>query len=142
MSKPKPSKKKTLIPVSEGEMELLKLLWELGPSTLTEVHKNYSRSIGYTTIQTRLNRMVEKGLLSRSSDYPALYTAIVEIQTATGSFFEKIAKICGDTLAPLIAHLTRDHRKLRPDEVKMLEELIAKSGRGEQNAKDDGENEK
>ena len=54
--------------MSEGEMELLNLLWELGPSSLAVVHKNYSRPIGYTTIQTRLNRMVDKRVLSRSTD--------------------------------------------------------------------------
>ena len=120
------TKKQQSIPVSEGEMELLKMLWEQGPSTLTEVHKNYSRTIGYTTIQTRLNRMVEKGILSRSSVYPAVYTPIVELKTATGTFFEKIAKMCSGTLAPLIAYLTRDPRRLTPEEVEMLKELIAK----------------
>lgn len=121
----KKEKDRILQPLSEGEMELLDLLWKLGPSTLTVVHKNYSRPIGYTTIQTRLNRMVEKGVLSRSSDYPALYEAIVETEVASGSFFEKVAKICGGSLAPLIAHLT-EKRKLRPDEIAMLKELISK----------------
>ncbi len=106
-------------------MELLDLLWKLGPSTLTVVHKNYSRSVGYTTIQTRLNRMVEKGVLSRSTDYPALYEAVVETEVASCSFFEKIAKICGGSLTPLIAHLS-EKRELKPDEIAMLKELIAK----------------
>ena len=128
MSKNKPATKEQTIPVSEGEMELLKLLWESGPATLNEVHKSYPRQIGYTTIQTRLNRMVEKGILSRNGDYPAVYTAIVEVQTASGTFFEKIAKICGGTLAPLIAHLS-EKRALKPDEIAMLKELIAKHDR-------------
>ena len=126
MSKSKSAKKqKPLIPLSEGEMELLDLLWKLGPSTLTVVHKNYSRPIGYTTIQTRLNRMVDKGVLSRSTDYPARYEAVVETEVASSSFFEKVAKICGGSLAPLIAHLT-EKRTLKPDEITMLKELIAK----------------
>lgn len=125
MPKQKTVKKQPLIPLSEGEMELLDLLWKLGPSTLTVVHKNCSRSVGYTTIQTRLNRMVEKGVLSRSTDYPALYEAVVETEVASCSFFEKIAKICGGSLTPLIAHLS-EKRELKPDEIAMLKELIAK----------------
>ncbi len=124
MSKSKAAKKLPLVPLSEGEMELLDLLWKLGPSSLTVVHKNYSRPVGYTTIQTRLNRMVDKGVLSRSTDYPALYEAVVETEVASGSFFEKVAKICGGSLAPLIAHLT-EKRKLQPDEIALLKELIA-----------------
>lgn len=110
-------------------MELLNLLWKLGPSTLTVVHRNYPKPVGYTTIQTRLNRMVEKGVLSRSTDYPALYTAVVETEVASGTFFEKIAKICGGSLAPLIAHLT-EKRTLKPDEVAMLKEIISRHENG------------
>ncbi len=107
-------------------MELLDLLWRLGPSSLSTVHKSYPRKIGYTTIQTRLNRMVDKGVLSRSSDYPALYEAVVEIGAASTSFFEKVSKICGGSLAPLIAHLG-SRQKLEPDEIKMLKDLIARN---------------
>ena len=123
MSKSK--KKQTFVPLSEGEMELLDLLWKLGPSSLTVVHKNYSRPIGYTTIQTRLNRMVDKGVLFRSTDYPAQYEAVVRTEVASNSFFETAAKISGGSLVPLIAHLT-EKRKLKPDEIAMLKELIAR----------------
>jgi len=125
MPKSKKVTKQPHVPLSEGEMELLDLLWRLGPSTLIDVHKNYSRPIGYTTIQTRLNRMVDKRVLSRSTDYPALYEAIVKTETASTSFFEKAAKISGGSLAPLIAHLT-EKRTLKPDEIALLKELIAK----------------
>ena len=118
------STKKDTISLSEGEMELLNILWELGPSTLSDVHKKYPRKVVLTTIQTRLNRMVEKGALSRSDDYPARYTAVVEIQVASETFFEKIVRICKGSLAPLIAHLTRDRRQLTPEEIAMLRELI------------------
>ena len=125
MPKSKTDKKRPLVPLSEGEVELLNLLWKLGPSTLSDVHQNYSRPVGYTTIQTRLNRMVDKGVLSRSGEYPALYQAVVKTEVATNSFFEKVAKMCDGSLAPLIAHLT-NKRKLKPDEIAMLKELIAK----------------
>ena len=121
-----PKKKTASQPsLSEGEMELLNLLWKLGPSTLSEVHQNYSRPIGYTTIQTRLNRMVDKGVLSRNGEYPAQYKALVKTEVATDTFFKKVAKMCDGSLAPLIAHLTKK-RKLKPDEIAMLKELIAK----------------
>ena len=126
------SRKKTsqqnFVPLSEGEMELLDLLWKLGPSNLTVVHKNYPRPLGYTTVQTRLNRMVEKGVLTRSNDYPAIYEAIVEKEVASTTFFEKIAKICGGSLAPLISHLTQK-KKLTPDEIEILKQLIDKNER-------------
>ncbi len=133
MLKQNTDKNTSFISLSEGEMELLDLLWKLGPSSLAVVHKNfcqhYGRKLGYTTIQTRLNRMVDKAVLTRSNDYPALYRAVVEIEVASNPFFEKVAKICGGSLAPLIAHLS-ERQKLKPDEIEMLKELIARNSNG------------
>ena len=39
---------------SPGELELLQLLWEQGPLSLSEVHDLLERNVGYTTVQTRL----------------------------------------------------------------------------------------
>ncbi|MCL2004621.1 MAG: BlaI/MecI/CopY family transcriptional regulator [Planctomycetaceae bacterium] len=125
MAKAKNTTNPSFTPLSEGEMELLDLLWKLGPAPLAAVHKNYSRPVGYTTIQTRLNRMVDKGVLVRSADYPALYEAIVKTEIASGSFFETAAKISGGSLVPLIAHLT-EKRKLTAEEITLLKDLIAK----------------
>ncbi len=47
---------------TEGELELLSLLWEHGGLSLSEVHEKLGRDVGYTTVQTRLNRLVDKGL--------------------------------------------------------------------------------
>ena len=35
------------------------------------------RPLGYTTVQTRLNRLVAKGVVARSNDRPARYRAAV-----------------------------------------------------------------
>jgi len=125
MPKKKTVPKRSRVSLSEGEIELLNLLWKLGPSTLSAVHQNYSRPIGYTTIQTRLNRMVNKGVLSRSNGFPARYKAAIKTEVAISTFFEKIAKMCGGSIAPLIVHLAKKS-KLKPDEVAALKELIAK----------------
>ncbi len=48
-----------------------------GGVTLSEAHGALDRPIGYTTMQTRLNRLVEKGVVSRTADRPARYAAAV-----------------------------------------------------------------
>ena len=53
--------------LSVGEMEILSMLWEHGPVSLSEGHAALGQKIGYTTTQTRLNRLVDKGLVRRSS---------------------------------------------------------------------------
>lgn len=50
-----------------GELEVLKVLWEQGPSTVREVMDvlNQSRPRAYTSVMSLLNVMTDKGLLVR-----------------------------------------------------------------------------
>jgi len=50
-----------------GELEVLKVLWDRGPSTVRDVMDvlNESRSRAYTSVMSLLNVMTEKGLLVR-----------------------------------------------------------------------------
>ncbi len=42
-------------------MEIVQMLWAAGAATLSEAHAALKRPIGYTTVQTRLNRLVKSG---------------------------------------------------------------------------------
>jgi len=50
-----------------GELEVLKVLWERGPSTVREVMDvlNEARPRAYTSVMSLLNVMTDKGLLVR-----------------------------------------------------------------------------
>ncbi len=50
---------------TDGELEILQVLWSLGPSTVREVcdSLNQIRSIGHTTVLKLMQIMTEKGLL-------------------------------------------------------------------------------
>lgn len=50
---------------TNGELEILNVLWERGPSTVREVHEHLGRQIGYTTVLKLLQIMTEKGLVMR-----------------------------------------------------------------------------
>ena len=53
---------------TEGELELLRVLWAKGPSTVRELHDAVSREreLGYTTVLKLLQIMTEKGLVQRT----------------------------------------------------------------------------
>ena len=50
---------------TEGELEILRVLWSRGPSTVREVFRTLSqtRETGYTTVLKLMQIMTEKGLL-------------------------------------------------------------------------------
>ena len=55
---------------TQAELTILSILWNLGPSTVREVHNALSsKQTGYTTILKQMQVMVEKGLLVRSERY-------------------------------------------------------------------------
>ena len=56
--------------LTAGEMEIMAMLWERGELTLAEAHQALGRPIGYTTMQTRLNRLVSKSVVTRSEGRP------------------------------------------------------------------------
>ncbi|MHC5544351.1 BlaI/MecI/CopY family transcriptional regulator, partial [Singulisphaera rosea] len=85
------------IRVAPGEMEILGMLWARGPLTIREAHEGFGefgKPVGYPTMQTRLNRLAEKGLVHRSEERPARYRAVASRdQVSVGHLRELVAKI-------------------------------------------------
>ena len=110
--------------LSPGEMELMGELWQQGPLTIAEVHQSLGRPIGYTTVQTRLNRLVEKGLVSRSSGRPARYAAAVTADRIGAHHLDDLVeRVAGGKVVPLVAHLIRQ-RALSPQELDELKAIV------------------
>ena len=116
--------------LSSGELDLMDLLWREGPLTLARAHERFQvtasgkpRTVGYTTMQTRLNRLVEKGLASKTGR-PAEYSAAIDREEAqAGHLDQLITKLSGGSVVPLVAQLMQD-RKISPEELRELKQLI------------------
>ena len=53
---------------SEGEVEILQVLWENQPCSVRKIHEQISqtKNVGYTSVLKQLQRMKDKGLVTRS----------------------------------------------------------------------------
>lgn len=63
---------------TDGELEILRVLWERGPSTVRQVHKELNRRkrTGYTTVLKIMQIMTGKKLVKRdTSERPQIYEA-------------------------------------------------------------------
>jgi BlaI family penicillinase repressor len=78
-------KQRTLPKPTEAELELLRVLWEKGPSTVREVHEaiNQQRPVGYTSVLKIFQIMTEKGLVEREEAGKAHIYHPVASQKAT-----------------------------------------------------------
>jgi BlaI family penicillinase repressor len=54
---------------SAAELDILAVLWRLGPSTVREVHEALAKDSGYTTTLKQMQLMTEKGLVVRSERF-------------------------------------------------------------------------
>jgi predicted transcriptional regulator len=63
-------KKHNDLPLPTGaEIDILAVLWRLGPATVREVHQELAKDSGYTTTLKQMQLMTEKGLLLRSERF-------------------------------------------------------------------------
>lgn len=123
MAKQKPTER-----FAPGEISILRLLWDLGASTLSEAHAEIVRrgeQIGYTTVQTRLERLVAKNVVSKTSDRPAKYQAAIAPDEVSGPLLDLLLERVSGAV-PLFAQLIQDPALTREDLAEM-KRLIAEA---------------
>ncbi|MEM7297929.1 MAG: BlaI/MecI/CopY family transcriptional regulator [Bacteroidota bacterium] len=56
-------KKPSLAPLGESELEMLQLVWEIGPASVAEIHQRILqvRQVAYTTVMSALRKLAAKG---------------------------------------------------------------------------------
>ncbi|MDR3701121.1 MAG: BlaI/MecI/CopY family transcriptional regulator [Candidatus Sulfopaludibacter sp.] len=52
-----------------AEVDILAVLWRLGPATVREVHEALGKDCGYNTTLTQMRLMTDKGLLVRTERF-------------------------------------------------------------------------
>lgn len=116
---------------SPGELELLSLLWEHGPISLSEAHEQMPEGVAYTTVQTRLNRLVQKGLASREKvgRQPMKYSAAVQPEDVTASQLDSLVeRLAGGSVLPLVSQLV-EKTNFSAGELKKLKALVREAER-------------
>jgi BlaI family penicillinase repressor len=111
-----------------GELEVLKALWDVGPATVRAVlnHLHQSgRQVAYTTVQTVLTRLEQKGFVSSDkSELAYVYRAKISRERISRSRLRSLLEQLYDGAAgPLVLQLVKNER-LTPDEISQLQQLI------------------
>ena len=91
---------------TDGEMAILRVLWEHGPSTVRQVHEilQPEREVGYTTVLKMLQIMREKGIVSREDvRRPHIYAAAQERSVVQDGLVQALVrKAFGGSAAGLV----------------------------------------
>ncbi len=115
-------------PVSDAELEVLKVLWAAGPSTVRDVAaalKKQRRKLAYNTVLTLLSRLRDKGYVAADRTGNAhQFHALVTREELLGSSLSAIAdRICDGTASPLVHALVRGQHLSR-QEISDLRRLL------------------
>lgn len=92
---------------TQGELEVLRILWDRGPSTVREVLEVLSKERAYTSVMSLLNVMFEKGLVTRASEGRAFrYTATHQPGHTEGSILgDLLHRVFSGSPTALVARL-------------------------------------
>jgi predicted transcriptional regulator len=112
---------------TSAELEILRVIWKRGPSTVREVYKTLEqeREIGYSTVLKFMQIMTEKGSLVRDETVrPQVYrTARPERQIQQGIVRDLVSRAFGGSSASLAMQALSD-KKASPDERRQIRELL------------------
>lgn len=114
---------------TERELELLKLLWELGPSTVSDIRKVFPKKPkpAYNSLQTNLQAMLEKGLVKRNTDARShIYHAAVKREEVEHSVIKDLIKRLFDGSALRLVTTALSSEKVSQEEMSQLQTLIDK----------------
>jgi predicted transcriptional regulator len=125
------AKKKDIKQLTPLELEIMKVLWELGPSTVQVVQGHLKQDLAYTTIQTMLNLLHKKSKVERKLINRAYYyEPIVSYRQVVGqTVSDLIDKLFDGSVENLVISLF-ETQNLTKEKLEKLNKLIDKSKEG------------
>ena len=115
--------------LTQRELDIMGVLWELGEATVTEVRDRVDPDLAYTSVSTMIRMLEMKGYVShrRGEGKTHVYFPVIEAEAAGETALSRVMnKIYGGSPIKLLAHLM-EQRKLSDAELSRMRELLKKS---------------
>ena len=115
------------------ELEILRVLWQIGPATVRQVHQAMvaEKGTGYSTTLKMMQVMRDKGLLARDDSVrPQVYRpAISQDRTQMQLVDHLVQKAFGGSAVKLLMRAL-SAKRVSAGELKEIEELVRQAKRG------------
>lgn len=111
-----------------AELDILKVLWEHGPSSVRDVHRQLPRAddLAYNTVQTLLRIMEDKGLVEHDVEGRTfIYSPRFSRDKSASRYLERVFD---GEVSELVSSLLRSER-ISPKELEQMETMIAEARR-------------
>lgn len=114
---------------TESELEILKVLWSKGPSTVRDVNNvlNAVREVGYTTTLKIMQIMTQKGTVKRDeSSRTHIYSAAVKEAQIKDAMIDRLMDTAFSGSASQLVMQALGRGKTSPQELEKIKEMIKK----------------
>ncbi len=111
---------------TQGELEILGVLWRRGPSTVRDVHEELkARRVGYTTVLKLLQIMADKGLVDRDEAQRAhVYRARLERDQAERQLVGDLLEKAFEGSASRLVMRALSTRRASPEEIERIRKIL------------------
>ena len=120
---------------TDGELEILRVLWQRGASTVRDVYDALSKTkpIGYTTVLKLMQIMADKGLVRRDEEQRAhVYRAMVPQEQTQRQMVRDLLRRAFDDSASQLVMQALASKKTSPEELAEIRRLLAAYDGGDQ----------
>jgi predicted transcriptional regulator len=115
--------------LTQRELDIMSVLWELGEATVTEVRDRVDPNLAYTSISSMIRTLEMKGYVShrRGEGKTHVYFPAIDAETAGESALGRLLdKVYGGSPIKLLAHLV-DQKRLSEKELTRMRELLKRA---------------
>jgi BlaI family transcriptional regulator, penicillinase repressor len=116
------------VKLTKFELEVMSVLWELGAASVREIqeHLPEKKRPAYTTVQTIVYRLEEKGAVHRLKKIgnAHIFESTISRKAVHRRLIDDLLGLFGGSARPLMAHLV-ESGKLTLDDVRELESDLA-----------------
>src|SRR4029079_7338238 len=117
---------------SNAELEILRILWRRGPSTVRDVHDELKgeRDVGYTTVLKIMQVMAEKKLVTRDeSERSHVYKPAVEEKSVKRRLVSELLDKAFDGCAAELLMQAVSDKRASPEDLRKIRKLLDESSR-------------
>jgi predicted transcriptional regulator len=116
--------------LTDREADVMRILWERGPSTVTEVRDALNDTLAYTTVQTILRILEDKGFAGHKEEgrQHRFHAVVEESDARQNALKHLLGKLFRGSSELLLTQLVSES-DLTPEQIRRMRRLLANKDR-------------
>ena len=110
----------------------MKVIWELGQATVSEVLDTINRKLAYTTVATTMKHLEQKGFLTYTGDdRTVVYQPLIQEKEVSQSMLNDLLERFFDNSVERLVNTLLETEKIDSVELDLLQQLINRHKEGD-----------